>query len=146
MTKLLALTIVLATTATLHAESLEEKKFWKGEMHYLQREIDEAQKRCDTTFKFDWIDKEKFRAAAEKEKARTSPQGICANIIKETARLCRMGEDEKGAVKAKITGFACGYSKPRKLDMSKGGVVTYLGNQEEHNFADWAMPWLQKKL
>ena len=60
--------------------------------------------------------------------------------------LCREGDDEKASVKARIKGFQCGYAKPRTLDISKSGMVKYMGNNEESNFSDWAKPWLMKKL
>ncbi|MBA3456712.1 MAG: hypothetical protein H0T42_26720, partial [Deltaproteobacteria bacterium] len=45
-----------------------------------------------------------------------------------------------------IKGFQCGYGKPRSLDLSKAGIVKYMGNNDEVNFSDWAKPWLMKKL
>lgn len=143
MKKLLVVSALLIATAA-NAESLEERKYWKGQMDYLNRSIEAAQKSCDTKFSFEWVDKPKFRESAEKEGA--SPNGVCASIIDEVESLCREGEDEKSSVKAKIKGFQCGYTKPRKLEMSKAGVVKYMGNNEESNFSEWAKPWLTKRL
>jgi hypothetical protein len=146
MKKLLALSFLLTTTATVattHAESLEEKKYWKGQMDYMNRALDDAEKQCGVKFTFEWVDKAKLRTEAEKNN--NSPNGICDNIVNEVAGICREGDEEKTAVKAKIKGFQCGYQKPRALDL-KGGVVKLMGNNEEANFSDWAKPWLMKKL
>jgi len=146
MNKLLITTLALVTgtVGTLHAESLEERKFWKGQMDYLNRSLESASEKCDVKFTFEWIDKPKLREAAEKNN--NSPYSICASIVDEVDSLCREGDDEKASVKAKIKGFTCGYGKPRKLDLTKAGIVKYLGNHEEANFSDWAKPWLMKKL
>jgi hypothetical protein len=144
MKKLLALSILFATTATLHAESLEERKYWKGQMDYINRGIDDGEKQCGVKFTFEFIEKPKLREEAEKNN--NSPYGICDSIVQEVVSLCREGEDEKASVKAKIKGFQCGYGKPRKLDLSKSGIVKLMGNNEESNFSDWAKPWLMKKL
>lgn len=144
MKKLLALSILFATTATLHAESLEERKYWKGQMDYINRGIDDGEKQCGVKFSFEFVEKPKLREEAEKNN--NSPYGICDSIVQEVISLCREGEDEKASVKAKIKGFQCGYGKPRKLDLGKSGIVKYMGNNEESNFSDWAKPWLMKKL
>jgi hypothetical protein len=146
MKKLLALSFLLATSAKVYAEpaeSLEERKYWKGQMDYINRSIDDGEKQCGVKFTFEFVGKVKLREAAEKNN--NSPNGICDAIIQEVTSLCREGEDEKSSVKAKIKGFKCGYAKPRNLDL-KGGIVTYMGNNEESNFSDWAKPWLMKKL
>jgi hypothetical protein len=143
MKKLLTFSVVLAASATIHAESLEEKKFWKGEMDYLNETLKSADKACDANFTFDWIDKPKLRENAEKHQ--NSPNGICGAVIDEVASICRSDEDSKQAVRSKIKGFTCGYQNPRALDL-KGGIVKYLGNNEEANFSDWAKPWLEKHL
>ncbi|MBC7976632.1 MAG: hypothetical protein H7138_16790 [Myxococcales bacterium] len=144
MKKLLALSILFATTATIHAESLEERKYWKGQMDYINRGIDDGEKQCGVKFTFEFVEKPKLREEAEKNN--NSPYGICDSIVQEVVSLCREGEDEKASVKAKIKGFQCGYGKPRKLDLGKSGIVKYMGNNEESNFSDWAKPWLMKKL
>ena len=144
MKKLLAFSILLGTAASLHAESLEERKYWKGQMDYLNRSLEDGEKQCGVKFTFEWVDKPKLREAAEKNN--NSPYGICDSIVQEVTSLCREGEDEKSSVKAKIKGFQCGYAKPRTLDLSKAGIVKYMGNNEESNFSDWAKPWLMKKL
>jgi hypothetical protein len=144
MKKSIALSILLATTATVHAESLEERKFWKGQMDYINRAIADGEKQCGVKFTFEFVEKEKLRAEAEKNN--NSPNGICDSIVEEVVSLCREGDDEKASVKAKIKGFQCGYAKPRTLDLSKSGIVKYMGNNEESNFSDWAKPWLMKKL
>jgi hypothetical protein len=143
MNKAVAIAIVLVTSATLHADSLEERKFWKGQMDYLQQEIDTANKDCGVKFSFDWIEKEKLRDAAAKHQ--NSPYGICDQVVNEVDSLCRNDADSKASVVSKIKGFTCGYSNPRSLDM-KGGIVRYMGNNEEANFSDWAKPWLEKHL
>jgi len=145
MKKLLAFAFLAttATTALVHAESLEERKYWKGQMDYINRAIDDGEKTCGVKFSFEFVGKEKLRTEAEKNN--NSPNGICDAIIQEVVSLCREGDDEKSSVKAKIKGFQCGYQKPRALEL-KGGIVKYMGNNEESNFSDWAKPWLMKKL
>jgi hypothetical protein len=143
MNKAFATAILLVMSATIHAENLEEKKFWKGQMDYVNEKLEDASKNCDVKFTFDWIDKPKLRDQAQKHQ--NSPNGICTNVIDEVDSICRSDADSKAAVKAKIKGFTCGYSNPRSLDM-KGGIVQYLGNNEEANFSDWAKPWLEKHL
>lgn len=142
MKKLLVLSILLASS-TVGAESLEEKKFWKGQMDYVQRSIDDANTQCGVKFTFGWVDKAKLRA--ETEKTNHSPNGVCSAIIEEVAGICREGEDEKKAVAAKIKGFTCGHAKERKLALT-GGILKYTGNNEQSNFSDWAKPWLLKNL
>jgi len=141
--KKLALVPFLLLSTVASAESLEEKKFWKGQTDYVQRSLDDASEKCGVKFTFAWVDKPKLRTEADK--AGASPNGICTAAIDEVNGLCRADEDGKAAVKAKIKGFTCGYAKPRKLDL-KGGIVTYLGNNDEANFSDWAKPLLEKKL
>ena len=142
MKKLLALSLVLVSSIA-SAESLEEKKYWKNEMDYLQRSLDDAVKQCGVKFTFDWIDKAKLRAEAEKNN--NSPYGICNSIIDEVGGICREGEDEKKSVVAKIKGFTCGYAKERTLSLS-GGIVKFMGNNQQSNFSEWAKPWLLKNL
>jgi hypothetical protein len=142
MKKLLVLSVIIASS-TVHAESLEEKKFWKGQMDYVQRSLDDASKKCGMTFTFDWVDKPTLRA--EVEKTKHSPNGVCTNIINTVTAICREGEDEKKAVAAKIKGFACGFDKDRKLSLD-GGTLKYMGNNVQSNFRDWARPWLLKAL
>jgi hypothetical protein len=140
--KLIVTSLLLISTVAF-AESLEEKKYWKGETDYVNKAIESANEACGVKFTFDWIDKTKFRSEAEK--ADNSPNSICSVVIDQVASLCRDGEDEKTAVKGKIKGFRCGYGKPRSLDLT-GGILKYLGNNDEANFSDWAKPWLTKKL
>jgi hypothetical protein len=134
--------LVLATTP-LYAESLEERKYWKGQMDYVQRSIDSVAEQCGVKLSYEWVDKPKLREASEKDGH--TPNGICAAIVDQIESICREGEDEKKSVAAKIKGVKCGYAKERKLDM-KGGIVTYMGNNNQSNFGDWARPWLLKKL
>src|ERR1700744_4941395 len=143
MNKVVAIAIVLATSATLHADSLEERKFWKEQMDYVNQKLDSANKSCGAKLTFDWVDKPKLRDEAQKHQ--NSPNGICTNIIDEVDSLCRSDADSKASVVSKIRGFTCGYSNPRHLDM-KGGIVMYMGNNDEANFSDWAKPWLEKHL
>jgi hypothetical protein len=142
MKHMILVTIVFLTTVA-RAESLEERKYWRGQMDYLQRGLDDAEKNCGVKFSFAWVEPAKLREAAEKNSH--SPYGICDSIVQEVNSLCREGDDEKASVKAKIKGFKCGYAKPRKLDLT-AGIVKYMGNNEESNFSDWAKPWLMKKL
>lgn len=135
--------LLLSTIVVANAESLEEKKFWKGQRNYVDRELAIANKACGTTFSFDWVDAPTLRA--ETEKSRHSPMGVCTNIITTVASICREGKDEADTVKAKITGFQCGHAASRSLDL-KGGIVKYMGNNTQPNFSDWAKPWLMKKL
>jgi hypothetical protein len=142
MKKLLLIPVLLLTT-TASAESLEERKYWKGQMDYVQRSLDSAEKSCGYKLTFEFVEKVKLREASEK--AGHTPNGICASIVDEVESLCREGDDEKTSVKAKIKGFKCGFANPRKLDL-KAGIITYMGNNDEANFSDWAKPWLMKKL
>jgi hypothetical protein len=142
MKKLLALSILLASS-TAAAETLEERKYWKNEMDYLQRSLDAANTNCGVKFTFDWVDKATLRAESEKDG--NSPYGICAGIIDEVGSICREGEDEKKSVAAKIKGFTCGYAKDRKLSLA-GGIVKFMGNNNQPNFSQWARPWLLKNL
>ena len=137
------ITISLFVAFVAHAESLEEKKYWKDQMDYLNRSIDAASEACGVKFTFAWVDKAKLRSSAEK--AGHSPYGICASVVDEVFSLCREGDDEKAAVKAGIKGFKCGFANPRKLDL-KGGIVTYMGNNDQSNFSQWAKPILEKNL
>lgn len=146
MKKLLVLSILLATataTSTATAESLEERKYWRGQMDYLQRSLDSAAKQCGAKFTFEWVNKPKFREEATKNN--NSPYSICASAVDLVDSICREGEDEKTTVAAKIKGFKCGYAEKRTLEL-KGGIVTYMGNHTQSNFTDWARPALLKKL
>jgi hypothetical protein len=143
MTKQLFIASILLASTIVSAESLEEKTYWKGENDYINKSIDSANESCGTKFSFDWVDRPTFRTQAQK--ADNSPSSICLQIVDQVGGLCRDGDDQKAAVKAKIKGFRCGYSKPRSLDLA-GGVIKYMGNNDEANFSDWAKPWLMKKL
>ena len=144
MKKLIVFSVVLVSSSSvLHADSLEERKFWKEQMDYVNEKLEDANKVCDAKFSFDWIDKAKLRDEAKKHQ--NSPNGICTNVIDEVDSICRSGDDGKQSVKAKIKGFTCGYANPRSLDL-KGGIVKYMGNNDEANFSDWARPWLEKHL
>jgi len=143
MRKLIVIPALCVAATLVHAESLEEKKFWKVQTDYVNRALETASKKCDVKFTFEWVGKEKLRDEAQKH--HHSPNGICSAIIDGVTSICREGDDEKAAVKAKITAFKCGYANPRTLDL-KDGVVTYMGNNEQANFSDWAKPWLMKRL
>ena len=67
MKTLIAAAILIATT-TAHAESLEEKQYWKRQRNYVDEEIKRANKACGTNFTFDWVDKPTLRAEVEKTK------------------------------------------------------------------------------
>ncbi len=134
---------IVAPTGADAEESLEEKKYWKGQTDYLNRSLESASKKCGVEFTFTWIDKPKIRA--ELEKTNHSPFSMCGAPIEDVEMVCREGEDETAAVKAKIKGFTCGYSKSRKATLAKG-TLAYMGNLEEANFYDWFRPWLLKNL
>jgi hypothetical protein len=134
---------ILLVTTTAFAESLEEKKFWKRQRDYIDEHLKKADKACGTNFSFDWVDQPTLRS--EVAKTKHSPSGVCGIIIDTVASVCREGEDEKATVRAKITGFTCGYAKDRSLDL-KGGIVKYSGNNTQSNFSEWAKPWLLKHL
>jgi hypothetical protein len=138
-----ALVVTVAGALTLRADTLEEKKFWEGQMNYMNDALKPAAEACGVQFTFDWVDKVKLRDAAVANN--WSPNGICSGIVNEVGSLCRQGKDEKDAVKAKIKGFTCGYAAKRTLDF-KGSTVVYMGNNAEANFSDWAKPWLMKHL
>jgi len=142
MKTLIAACLLIATT-TAQADSLEERKFWKRNRDYIDEGLKKADKACGTTFKFDWENAPTLRA--EVEKTKHSPSGVCQSIISVVASICREGEDEKATVKAKITGFTCGYAKERTLDF-KGSTLRYQGNNTQSNFDEWAKPWLLKHL
>jgi len=141
--KTLVTTAILLVTTTAFAESLEERKFWKRQRDYVDETLKKANKACDVNFTFDWIDQPTLRS--EVEKTKHSPNGVCSAIIDVVASVCREGADEKATVKAKITGFTCGYAKERSLDL-RGGVVKYQGNNVQSNFSEYAKPWLLKHL
>ena len=142
-TKLLIVPLVLAATLVHADPSLEDKKYWKGQQDYINETLKRTEKACDTTFTFEWIDKDKLRT--EVTATKHSPNGVCGAIVSEVGSLCRQGADEKAAVKAKIKGFTCGFAKPRALELS-GATLKYMGNNQESNFSDWARPWLMKHL
>ena len=141
--KKLVTACILMTAVVASAESLEEKQYWKRQRNYIDKDIATADKACGTKFTFDWVDQPTLRA--EVEKTKHTPNGVCGNVIDQVATICRLGDDEKATVKAKITGFQCGYAKERTLDL-KSGVVKYMGNNVQSNFSDWARPWLLKHL
>lgn len=143
MKKLLALSILASLAASAGADSLADRKYWKGEMDYVDRSLKAGEEACGVKFSFDWVDREKLKAEAEKNS--NSPNGICAAIVDEVVGICRAGDDDKSAVKSKIKGFRCGYAKERTLTL-KGGIVTYMGNNQQSNFSDWAKPILEKNL
>ena len=116
----IVLPALLALTTVVHAESLEEKKYWKTQQDYVDRSLKSAEKVCEMKFSFEWLDKGTLRT--ETEKNHNSPNGVCSHIVDRVAMLCRAGADEKAAVKAKIKGFSCGYAEPRNLSLS-GGIV-----------------------
>jgi hypothetical protein len=134
---------ILVATATAHAESLEEKKFWKRQRDYIDEKLKVAERACGFKPAFEWSGKETLRA--EVEKTKHSPNGVCQSIIDSVASICREGEDEKAAVKTKIGTIHCGYAKERTLDL-KSGTLTYRGNNTQSNFSEWAKPWLLKHL
>lgn len=140
-TVLTAAILIAATTA--HAESLEEKKFWKRQRDYIDEQLKVAERACGFKLAFEWSDRETLRT--EVEKTKHSPNGVCHSIVDQVASLCREGADEKAAVKAKIATIHCGYAKERNLDL-KGGTLTYMGNNTQSNFSEWAKPWLLKHL
>ncbi len=142
MKTLIAAALLIATT-TAHAESLEEKQYWKRQRNYVDRYLGIANKACGTTFTFEWVNQPVLRA--EVEKTKHSPNGVCNAAIDEVASICRQGEDEKAAVKAKITGFTCGYAKERAFALD-GKILKYSGNNAQSNFSEWARPWLLKHL
>ena len=135
---------ILVTAGAAHAEeSLEDKTYWKPQQTLIDRSMVEVEKRCGPGIAFEWVDKPKFRAAAEK--SQYTPFGVCDNMVQLVASICRAGEDEKKAVGAKIKTISCGYAKARTLDL-KGGKLKYMGNNDEGNWHDWAKPALTKKL
>ena len=134
---------ILVATTTAHAESLEDKKFWKRQRDYVDEHLKVAERACGFKLAFEWSSKETLRA--EVEKTKHSPNGVCTAIVDSVASICREGTDEKAAVKAKITTIHCGYAKERTLEL-KSGTLTYLGNNTQSNFSDWAKPWLLKHL
>lgn len=145
MTKLIPLAVLLATTATLRAENLEEKKFWKQESERIDRSIKKTNEVCGTKLEFEFLDKPKLRASAEAEKTKSSPYGVCDRVVNLVHSICLGGDDEKQAVLAGIKKIQCGFSNPWKLDL-KAGTVVFHGNNTQYNFSEWAKPLLMKKL
>lgn len=134
MNKLGLLGIVLAT-ATAGAETPEEKAYWNGQLTYIARSIESASKVCGVDLGFEWVNKPTLRAEADKTDH--TPAGICTNIVDYVDMVCRSGPDEKAAVRARVARIRCGYSKSRTLRLERG-VLTYMGNNVEANFLDWA--------
>ena len=64
MKSLVTACVLLSTIAVANAESLEEKKFWKSQRNYVDRELQIAEKACGTTFSFDWVDPPTLRPAS----------------------------------------------------------------------------------
>jgi len=143
MKNVVVLSIVLATAGAARADSLADKKYWKGQMDYVERSLKAGEEACGVKFTFEWVDKDKLRAEAEKNS--NSPNGICTNIIDEVVSLCHEGDEDKAAVSKQLKGFTCGYAKERTLQV-KGGVVKYMGNNQQSNFSSWAKPILEKSL
>jgi len=145
MKNILVVSLFLAasTASLLHAESLEERKYWAGEMDYMNRSIDDAVEKCGVKLSFEFVDKPTLRA--ETAKTDHTPYGVCAGVVDEVDSICREGDDEKQSVAAKIKGFRCGYAAKRTLTL-KNGIVTYMGNNVQSNWSDWARPILLKAL
>ena len=142
MKKVVPICLLLVATTAL-ADSLEEKQFWKRQRDYIDRSLKTAENACGVKFVFDWENAATLRA--ETEKTKHSPNGVCTSVIDAVARICRIGADEKSTVAAKITGFSCGFAKPRSLELD-GKIVRYRGNNSEPNFDPWANTWLLKHL
>lgn len=123
--------------------SLELRKYYRGQMDYLRRSLDAAEKDCGVRFGFEWVDPPTLRQGAESHSH--TPYGICAAVIDEVDGLCREGADEKSSVVARIKAFKCGYSNPRNLAF-EGNTLVYMGNNEQSNYSDWAKPWIMKNL
>ena len=144
MTKRLVLASLMLVTTHAVADSLDDDKYWQEQMdHWMTKSLEDAEKECDVKFSFDWVAKPTFRAGAEKEK--NTPYAICNNIVQRTIQVCRGGDHDKAAVKAKLKGFRCGHATSRKLELKKG-IVTYMGNNVQSNFDEWAKAWLRKNL
>jgi hypothetical protein len=143
MKSLVTVCVLLSTIVIANADSLEEKKYWKGQRNYIDRELQVANKNCGTNFTFEWVDQPTLRE--ETEKSKHTPYGVCSNIIGTIGSICREGKEEAETVKAKITGIQCGHAAARTLDL-KSGIVKYMGNNTQANFTDWAKPWLMKRL
>lgn len=145
MLKAIPLALLLASTVA-RAESLEEKKYWKGQTDYIARDIADAEKVCGTKFTFEVIDKDKAKLREAHDKKNHTPNSVCSAPITSVALICRRGEDEKAAVRAKIKGFACGAGNPRALSLDKAGIVRFHGNLDEVNLHEWIRGWLEKAL
>jgi hypothetical protein len=142
MKALLSLSIVLATSV-VSAESLEERRYWKAQMQDINESIKEGEKDCGVTFEFEFIDRDKLRAALEK--TGWPPGKTCDVIVYEAVRLCKEHEKSKSAVAAKIKSFRCGFAKERKMTL-KSGVVTYMNNDTQPNPEQWAREQLLNNL
>jgi len=145
MKNVLVVSVFLAasTASLLHAESLEERKFWKGEMDWMNKSLEAANEKCGTKFTFEWVNKPELRT--ETKKTNHGPANVCHGVVDEIEGICREGDDEKSSVKAGIKGFRCGYAEKRTLTL-KNGIVTYMGNNVQSNWSDWARPILLKAL
>jgi hypothetical protein len=137
------ITVLLLATTFAQAESLEEKKYWKRQKDYLDEHMKVAEKHCKAKFTFNWVDQPTLRS--ETEKTKHMPHSVCGNIIDAVRSICQDGEEEAATVRAKITGFSCGFAANRTVKL-EGGIVKFAGNNVQPNFLNWAKPILLKSL
>jgi len=134
---------VLLVSSLARAESLEERKYWRGQMAMLDSDLREANEECEVEITFEYIDKAEMRAAAEKGKF--SPRVVCNPLIKEIARTCRDGDKRKAAVAKKAKTLQCGYSTNKTLTV-KGGVVRMKATFEVTQRTNWVPDQLKAKI
>lgn len=142
MNKIIALAVLL-TTSVVHADSLEDRTYWKAEM----RDIEDRRKRivveCGIDVPFEYIGKEALRADAEKKKY--APHVLCDYVVNEVRSQCGDGPKRKAAVVAKVKHIQCGLAAKRSVTV-KGGVVLFQVPADFSGLAGWIRDELIRKI
>jgi len=135
---------VLVLTSLVHAESLEERKYWKGQMVRLEQKLSVVVDSCGVEIPFEYVGKEALRANAEKEKY--SPNVLCGYVVAEVGSQCLDGEKRKAAVAKKVKAMQCTWAPKRSITV-KNGIVLLKGNGHEFSgLAGFVRDELKKKL
>jgi hypothetical protein len=134
---------VLITTSLVHAESLEERRYWKAEMRDIEDYRAEAVQSCGVELTFEYIGKDALRADAER--AKYLPHVLCGYIVKEVGSQCRDGEKQKASVAAKVKGIQCTFGDKRSVTV-KNGIVLLKGNGDMHSLAGYVRDQLKAKF
>lgn len=135
---------VLAVTSLAHAESLEERKYWRAKMDRIEGKLKEAIESCGVELTFEYVGKEALRENAEKEKY--APNVLCQYVIEQVGSRCRDGDKPKAAVARKVKGMQCTYGAKRSVTF-KNGIVLLKGNGHDFNgLAGFIYDELKKKF